>query len=140
MADHKETAGGDTQQERHKLNAKKIKFLFASCILLWYNLICSDEICSLGQVVKTSPSHGGIRGSTPLASTKEKALQTAGLFSRQSFNKKAECADYLLGRALRFFSSLKSCFNELELLTRAFLKGSSLKAEKQLLMLNYCDI
>ena len=32
-------------------------------------------VCSLGQVVKTSPSHGGIRGSTPLGSTNWKHLK-----------------------------------------------------------------
>lgn len=36
--------------------------------ILLYNLVCKS-ICSHGQVVKTSPSHGGIRGSSPLGST-----------------------------------------------------------------------
>lgn len=36
--------------------------------ILLYNFVCKS-ICSHGQVVKTSPSHGGIRGSSPLGST-----------------------------------------------------------------------
>ena len=38
-----------------------------------YNVKCSkNDICLLGQVVKTLPSHGRIRGSTPLGDTKSK--------------------------------------------------------------------
>ena len=38
----------------------------------------------LGQVVKTSPSHGGIRGSTPLGDTKRKRSTSVLLFRWQA--------------------------------------------------------
>lgn len=46
-----------------------------------YNVKCSKkEVCLLGQVVKTSPSHGGVRGSTPLGDTKRNRSAIALLF------------------------------------------------------------
>lgn len=38
---------------------------------LWDIIFSLLKICSHGQAVKTSPSHGGIRGSSPLGSTKK---------------------------------------------------------------------
>ena len=40
-----------------------------------YNITCVIVIRPLGQVVKTSPSHGGIRGSTPLGDTNSRDLR-----------------------------------------------------------------
>ena len=58
-------------------------------------------MCSLGQVVKTSPSHGGIRGSTPLGSTKRK-ISVA--FASEIFIFIHYALEFL---ALRFFQNAK---------------------------------
>ena len=49
-------------------------------------LIRREIMRPVGQVVKTSPSHGGIRGSTPLRDTKEKKRSSVGISTDRAFS------------------------------------------------------